>query len=107
MFRIATILLPVPWLQILQCQSNEVTTLGFELSEFDVWTSASPHFVNSTLWIGKSEDNDISVGFIEQSKLMQKGPMAADHVVSNPTRSRPWNLKSASLTSGFNESPFC
>ena len=36
-FRFATILLPVPWLQTVQCRFSEVTFLDFELSELDVW----------------------------------------------------------------------
>jgi hypothetical protein len=41
-FRIATILLPVPWLQILQCQIQEVTIWKIELREFDIWIVESP-----------------------------------------------------------------
>ena len=55
----------------------EIGDLDFELGEFDVWISASPHFVESTSQIGESEDNDFLVGLIGRSMLMQKGPAAA------------------------------
>ena len=85
----------------------ELGDLVFELGEFDVWISASPHLVKSTSQSGESEDNDILVGLIGHSMLMQKGPTITDHAASKPTMSRTRNSNSASLTSGFSESPFC
>ena len=67
--------------------------LDFELGEFDVWISASPHFVESTSQIGESEDNDFLVGLIGRSMLMQKGPVAA-------TLRRPANDVAYRLISG-------
>ena len=64
----------------------ELGDLGFELGEFDVWTSASPHLVKSTSQSGESEDNDILVGLIGHSMLMQKGPLTADRAAPSQRR---------------------